>query len=90
VWSLGCILYSLIYGKTPYSHLTNTWQKLQAIAEPKQNISFPRNSKTFPHGIPPVLLQTMELCLMKDVKVRPSVDDLLRLIENTVFKPTNL
>ncbi|XP_050425966.1 uncharacterized protein LOC126836515 [Adelges cooleyi] len=87
VWSLGCILYSLIYGKTPYSHLTNTWQKLQAIAEPKQNISFPSNSKTFTQGIPPVLMQTMEMCLIKDVKARPNVDDLLRLVENTVFKP---
>lgn len=87
MWSLGCILYSLIYGKTPYSHLTNTWQKLQAIAESKQNVSFPSRSKTFPHGIPPVLMQTMELCLIKDVKARANVVDLLRLIENTVFKP---
>jgi len=67
--------------------LTNTWQKLQAIAESKQNISFPTHSKTFTHGIPPVLMQTMELCLIKDVKARPNVVDLLKLIENTVFKP---
>lgn len=87
MWSLGCILYSLIYGKTPYSHLTNTWQKLQAIADPKQNISFPSHSKIFTHGIPPVLTQTMQLCLIKDVKSRPNVVDLLKLIENTVFKP---
>lgn len=87
MWSLGCILYSLIYGKTPYSHLTNTWQKLQAIAEPKQNINFPTHSKIFTHGIPPVLMQTMELSLIKDVKARPNVVDLLKIIENTVFKP---
>ncbi|XP_025190635.1 serine/threonine-protein kinase mph1-like [Melanaphis sacchari] len=87
VWSLGCILYSLIYGKTPYSHLTNTWQKLQAIAESTQNISFSSHSKTFTQGIPPVLMQTMKLCLIKDVKARPNVVDLLKLIENTVFKP---
>lgn len=83
-------MFSLIYGKTPYSHLTNTWQKLQAIAEPKENISFPSCSKPFPHGIPPVLMQTMKLCLLKDVKARPSVDNLLKLVENNVFKPTNL
>lgn len=67
--------------------MTNTWQKLQAIAEPKQNISFPSQSKTFTHGIPPVLIQTMQLCLIKEVKNRPNVVDLLKLIENTVFKP---
>lgn len=84
---MGCILYSLIYGKTPYSHLTNTWQKLQSIAESKQNINFPSHSKVFTQGIPPVLKQTMELCLIKDVKARPYVIDLLKLIEDTVFKP---
>lgn len=84
---MGCILYSLIYGKTPYSHLTNTWQKLQSIAESKQNINFPSHSKVFTQGIPSVLKQTMELCLIKDVKARPYVIDLLKLIEDTVFKP---
>ncbi|XP_060837449.1 dual specificity protein kinase TTK-like isoform X1 [Rhopalosiphum padi] len=87
VWSLGCILYSLIYGKTPYSHLTNTWQKLQSIAESKQNINFPSHSKVFTKGIPSVLMQTMKLCLIKDVKARPYVIDLLNLLEDTVFKP---
>lgn len=66
--------------------MTNTWQKLQAIAESKQNINFPSRSKVFTQGIPAVLKQTMELCLVKDVKARPFVVDLLRLIENTVFK----
>ncbi|XP_003241140.2 dual specificity protein kinase TTK-like [Acyrthosiphon pisum] len=87
VWSLGCILYSLVYGKTPYSHLTNTWQKLQSIAESKQNINFPSHSKVFTEGVPSVLQQTMQLCLIKDVKARPYVIDLLKLIEDTVFKP---
>lgn len=79
----------MIYGKTPYSHYTNTWQKLQAIAESNQNISFPKYSNVHPKGIPPVLQQTMELCLIKDVKARPYVTDLLKLIEITVFKPNN-
>ncbi|KAL4099034.1 hypothetical protein QTP88_023535 [Uroleucon formosanum] len=87
VWSLGCILYSLVYGKTPYSHLTNTWQKLQSIAESKQNINFPSHSKVFTKGVPLVLQQTMQLCLNKDVKVRPFVIDLLKLIEDSLFKP---
>lgn len=83
-------MYSLIYGKTPYSHLSNTWQKLQAIAESKQNICFPSHNKMFSQGIPPVLLQSMKLCLIKDVKTRPSVVDLLQFMENTVFKPIQL
>jgi len=67
--------------------LTNTWQKLQSIAESKQNIHFPSHSKIFTEGVPSVLKQTMQLCLIKDVKARPYVIDLLKLIEDTVFKP---
>lgn len=67
--------------------MTNTWQKLQAIADSKQNIIFPSQSKTITDGIPPVIMQSMELCLTKDVKTRPNVIDLLRLIKNAAFKP---
>ncbi|KAL4098744.1 hypothetical protein QTP88_023286 [Uroleucon formosanum] len=90
VWSSGCIFYSLVYGKTPYSHLTNTWQKLQFIAESKQNINFSSHSKVFTEGVPLVLQQTMQLCLKKDVKVRPYVIDLLKLIEDSLFKPMTI
>ena len=29
VWSLGCILYNLVYKKLPFSHLKNTFEKMQ-------------------------------------------------------------
>lgn len=75
-----------MYDKTPFSHLENTLQKLHAIGDLKQNICFPSNSTTFKNGIPPVLMQSMQLCLLKDVKSRPSVVDLMSLMENIVFK----
>ena len=28
VWSLGCILYNLVYKKLPFSHLKNTFEKI--------------------------------------------------------------
>ncbi|CAM9268704.1 unnamed protein product, partial [Ectocarpus fasciculatus] len=40
IWSLGCILYQMLYGKTPFSAL-NTIQKLHAIPNPKYEILFP-------------------------------------------------
>ncbi|EEC48407.1 predicted protein, partial [Phaeodactylum tricornutum CCAP 1055/1] len=40
IWSLGCILYQMIYGRTPFAEL-HMIQKLQAIVNPEHKISFP-------------------------------------------------
>ncbi|PVU95207.1 hypothetical protein BB560_005874 [Smittium megazygosporum] len=41
VWSLGCILYQLCYGCTPFSKLS-MFQKLVAIPNPQHKISYPK------------------------------------------------
>lgn len=41
VWSLGCILYCMTYGKTPFQSITNQIAKLHAIINPSHNIDFP-------------------------------------------------
>ena len=57
VWSLGCILYMMVYGRTPFQHITNHLQKLQCIMDPSHVIEFPDiNDKH--------LLDVIEVCLV--------------------------
>ncbi|KAH8310677.1 hypothetical protein KR044_002506 [Drosophila immigrans] len=41
VWSLGCILYLLLYQKTPFGHIRNINAKMNAIANPSSSIEYP-------------------------------------------------
>ena len=58
VWSLGCILYQLVYGKTPFAHL-HLVAKLQAITNPKHGLSFPPVAD-------PDLLACLQGCLRRN------------------------
>ena len=41
VWSLGCILYYMTYGVTPFQTITNFVQKVTAITNPNHIIQTP-------------------------------------------------
>ena len=38
VWSLGCILHQMVFGKTPFSHLKKIISKIHAITDKNQKI----------------------------------------------------
>lgn len=70
IWSLGCILYNLVYGRPPFDKYQDILSKVQAITNPHQVIQFPplNNEK---------LLSCMKSCLRYDSAKRLSAKELL-------------
>ncbi|XP_023668766.2 dual specificity protein kinase Ttk isoform X1 [Paramormyrops kingsleyae] len=70
VWSLGCILYYMTYGKTPFQSITNQISKLHAIIDPSHQIDFPDVAEKD-------LLDVLKRCLVRNPKERISIAELL-------------
>lgn len=71
VWSLGCILYCMVYGHTPFQKVVRQYAKLMAIINPEYQINFPEIQDK-------KLLDVMKRCLTRDPKERPSIEELLQ------------
>lgn len=84
----------MVYGRTPFHQYRTQWAKMNAITNPVPNITFPcivstDGNKEMP---PSILIDVMRKCLQHDPKVRPTVDELLKVpyLPNQLHRPKNL
>ncbi|CCO31469.1 serine/threonine-protein kinase TTK/MPS1 [Rhizoctonia solani AG-1 IB] len=91
-WSLGCILYQLIYGRPPFCSITGAVSKIRAISDPNHIIDYPTESlptvpandkegaRQIPKRATPVpsdIVNTLKGCLARDPKQRSTIPHLL-------------
>lgn len=76
VWSLGCILYQMVYGRAPFSHISSIYQKLAAIPNPRHEISYPDRG-IGDAEVPWSVIHTLQDCLERDKAARVTIAELL-------------
>lgn len=76
VWSLGCILYQMVYGRPPFAHIQNQISRIMAITNPRHAIEFPETGVGGAR-IPPNLIGTLRRCLNRNPEKRPTTRQLL-------------
>jgi serine/threonine-protein kinase TTK/MPS1 len=72
VWSLGCILYELVYGRSPFPMDLSRFRA--AVTNLQYKIEFPRRPGFHDFDC---LVDVMEQCLQRKQTKRPSIEELL-------------
>ncbi|KAG3108555.1 hypothetical protein PI124_g12286 [Phytophthora idaei] len=67
IWSLGCILYQIVYSKPPFGDVHSIIEKFRCIIDPAVPINFPSLQNKD-------LEDVIRSCLQRDHRLRPPID----------------
>ena len=76
IWSLGCILHLMVYGRQPFGHIQGLAPKLMAISDPEHAIECGTEGLGGVN-VPSSYIRTMKACLSRDPSQRPTANSLL-------------
>lgn len=77
VWSLGCVLHLMVYGRQPFAHIHGLRAKMLAITEAEADVElewYGLGGVRVPEG----LRRTLKACLAREPGKRPTAEGLLR------------
>lgn len=75
MWSLGCILYEMYFGESPFMRFKSLVQRMQKLLDPEYEVEyFPREEGELGYN---VVVREIRRCLIKEPKSRGKIDDLL-------------